>query len=193
MVPEENIVKVYEEQFTEHWPYKRTAEQQQEDLNNSNESDHTDDMIFDEKLDSFRQWWETYYVGKMNERTRKRNRPIFPHSMWSKNKMVLNDADTTTNRSEGYNNQLKLRTPKNASIWTLIEQLKKEDCHVDNKMRQTAYGIDPEAGRQRTKDNLNKLEKLKKLVSNYHNINDDEKFLNLLLEFYQTDWTFSGM
>ena len=66
-------------------------------------------------------------LGRWTRDLVREKKPVFPHSMWLKHDMVMETSDTTTNRSEGFNNQLKARTPKNASIWTLIEQLKQED------------------------------------------------------------------
>ena len=59
-------------------------------------------------------------------------------------------------------------------------------------MRQAAFGIDTEEGKRRRKDQVHMMEHLKSLVSKYHQINDANIYMTMMLEFYQTDWTFSG-
>ena len=87
----------------------------------------------------------------------------------------------------------QLRTPKNANVFTLVNQLKNEDLHVDNKLRQAAQGIDTEAGRTRTKERLNKWATLKSVVSKYHEINNPPEYIKMILEYYAIDWSFVGI
>ena len=42
---------------------------------------------------------------------------------------------------EGFNNELKVQTPINASILTLIEQLNNEDNCIENKIRESTLCI----------------------------------------------------
>ena len=136
MVPEQDIIKIYTEYIVPAIPFKEIPDEvDDEDRNNSNESSHSEDKEYNECLTDFKGYYEGYYLGKINERTGQRQKPVFPHSMWSKYDVVLAGADTTTNRSEGFNSNLKHRTARNPSVWTLIEQLKAEDGHIDNKVR----------------------------------------------------------
>ena len=64
MVPENKVVQVYDSHIAPHWPFRRTPEQMEEDLNNSIESDQNEDNVFDKKLNNFIEWWEQFYIGK---------------------------------------------------------------------------------------------------------------------------------
>ena len=121
MVPEDDIIKIYTENIVPTIPFREVPdEDNDEDLNNSNESSHMEDIEYNEALSDFKGYYEGYYLGKINERTGQRQKPVFPHSMWSKYEVVLAGVDTTTNRSEGFNSNLKHRTARNPSVWTLI-------------------------------------------------------------------------
>ena len=67
-------------------------------------------------LENYFGYLENTWIGGVNQRTGKDVRPKFQHDLWNKNKAILDDADLTTNSSEGYNNQIKIAVPKEASL-----------------------------------------------------------------------------
>ena len=51
-----------------------------------------------------------------------------------------------------------------------------------------AFGIEPEAGRKRTTEIIDKMKQLKHIVSNYHKYNNMREYFKPLIEFYNTDF-----
>ena len=95
---------------------------------------------------------------------------------------ILEDQDTTTNRSEGFNLQLKLSIPRNANLWALITQFRREDALVASKLREAALGIFPEAGKTKNKNRQNRRNRLFELVSNYKSMSTDE-YMRYIVDF----------
>ena len=190
LVPEEDIVRIFEEHIVPKIPYR--GQDDDEDLNNSNASDNEEDNVFNENLDKYKVYIESNYVGRMNPRTGRRNPPSFKHSLFSKYTNILEDQDTTTNRSEGFNLQLKLSIPRNANLWALINQFRREDALVANKLREAALGIFPEAGKTKNKDRKNRRKRLFELVSNYERMSTND-YMRYVVDFYSTDWQYYEM
>ena len=63
---------------------------------------------------------------------------MFRHELWNKIEAVLNDEDTTTNCSEGFNNAIQLSIPHNANVFSVIKQFKAEDALMMVKLREGA-------------------------------------------------------
>ena len=60
----------------------------------------------------------------------------------------MEGMDTTTNNLEGFNLQVKLSIPRNANIWAIITQFRKEDSLVEAKLREATIGVFPDKGKR---------------------------------------------
>merc|ERR1711867_422092 len=103
--------------------------------------------------------------------------------MWSKYDVILDGDDTTTNRSEGLNNQLKLSLPRQANVWKLLIQLKREESMAFAKLHEAALGYSPDAGTARKKERDRRQEELRTLVSHYKEI-PKLQYINFCVAYY---------
>ena len=62
---------------------------------------------------------------------------MFRHEQWNKVYAVLNDEDTTTNCSEGFNNAIQLSIPLNANVFLVIKQFKADYFDEQSQNKQT--------------------------------------------------------
>ena len=76
------------------------------------------------------------WIGAIHARSGQRRYPMFRHELWNKVNAVLNDEDTTTNCSEGFNNAIQLSIPHNANVFSVIKQFKAEDALMMVKLRE---------------------------------------------------------
>ena len=103
--------------------------------------------------------------------------------MCNKTKAILDEADTDTNRSEGFNSALKKRTPRNANLFALLEQVKREDAMIKNKIRNAAFR-NPDEDRPRNINRQFRKQELKNLVQSYDRLYKDN-FFQKAVEFYK--------
>ena len=134
-----------------------------------------DEDDLEELIDYLSKTW----IGPMNERTGTRRNPIFRHWLWNKVEAVLNDDATTTNCCEGYNNAIQLSIPHNASIWSIIKQLKSEESLVQVKLREAAVGAGKDNSARATYQK-NRRDELKESVSNYENLSKKSYIENMV-------------
>jgi len=176
LVPPKDIVEVYEKFLLPNMPNRRVAD---------GYDDEEENQHFNQKLEKFAKYVEDTYVGKVNTRTNNRSQPMFDFEMFSKYNNIVNMEDTTTNRSEGFNLQLKVSTPRNATLWTLINQFRKEDALVAIKLREAAVGI-RHTHKKRKKEQDNKRQRLFELVCNYDKLSM-ANYMKYCVDFYNTD------
>lgn len=140
-----------------------------------------------ENVDEFLSYFEKTWIGALNWRTGARRAPMFPHSMWNKFQTVMSDDIMTSNAAEGYNRALSLSFPKNASIWTVIQQLRSEENNNFRKMKDVALGLQNNCsvapGNSRNIQKLQKRSDLKKIVSNFENV-ELHHYMDLLIDFF---------
>ena len=145
---------------------------------------------FEGEEDSVDEWlgyFEYVFIGALNWRTGNRKAPMYPHTMWNKNREVLADDATTTNSAEGYNAAIKGSLPRNNTIWTLIKLLRKEENLNMVKLRDVALGREnnvstaPNTSRNLLRDK--RKHDLKNLVSQFGSMSTS-LFMDSLIDFY---------
>ena len=138
-------------------------------------------------VEAFLGYFERTWVGNLNQRTWIRRAPLFKHDYWNKYSLVLEEDILTSNAAEGFNNALSSSVPRNASVWTLIQQLRTEESLCIKKIRDAALGpqniqsIAPNTSRNKRKSQ--RAEDLKSLVSNYRSL-PIKLYLSSLVDFY---------
>ena len=110
--------------------------------------------------------------------------------------------EVAPNRSEGYNHQIRLSLPQNASVWTLLKQVsrpnsklftyafppqfKLEEALVAKKIHELAVSPgnpDDRDGTTRTKEKVKNREELLSLCSNCHNL-PKPLYISYLIKYY---------
>ena len=95
-------------------------------------------MVKRNDLQDFINYLLKTWIGPIHARSGQRRYPMFRHELWNKMEAVLNDEDTTTNCSEGFNNAIQLSIPHNANVFSVIKQFKAEDALMMVKLREGA-------------------------------------------------------
>lgn len=71
-------------------------------------------------------WFEDYYVGRVNRRGNGRRPSMFPPEMWNMYERVLNHQDRTNNHAEAAHRRLQTELGmEHPTIWKLIASLRK--------------------------------------------------------------------
>ena len=173
MVPVDDVVQVWEELVLPTCP------------------DPEEERYGDEDdLEEFIEYLTKALIGPMNERSGVRRNPIFRHSVWNKVKAIMNEDPTTTNCCEGYNHAIQLSIPHNASIWSIVKQLKAEEALVTVKLREAAVGAGQDNS-SRTTYRRQRRNELKELVTNY-SVLSKKRFMDYMIVYYNHDLSFDG-
>ncbi len=91
----------------------------------------------------------------------------------------------TNNITEGYNNGFSISLPSRAKEWTLTERFKVEESMAKTTLHQAAVGNNgPDVNKSRSLSKLDREQKLKNLVSNFHNLSLDT-YMESLIPFYE--------
>ena len=117
-----------------------------------------------------------------------RKSPKFAHSIFNKFNALINDEDTTTNRSESLNNQMKLNLPRQANVWAIIRHLKEEEGLAMKKLQEASLGIAPHQtdNSSRVVNRKNRRNQLKNLLLQYGS-HSKSQFIELLVDFYNNN------
>ena len=100
----------------------------------------TDD---DEIPGEFISYFDVNYMGVVrgHGRRRRRERPLFPMTIWNVNSRVVNNLPRTNNALEGYHSSLKFSLgATHPNIWRLIKSLKHETSLIQIKKNHVQRG-----------------------------------------------------
>ena len=89
---------------------------------------------FNHAMEHFMLYFEQTWIGSLNKRTKIRGKPRFSFDSWNKYNEVLAEDEITTNVSEAWNSVVKMTLPMKPSIWTVIEQFRKEEALARQKI-----------------------------------------------------------
>ena len=84
----------------------------------------------------------------------------------------------------------QLSIPHNASIWSIIKQLKSEESLVQVKLREAAVGAGKDNSARATYQK-NRRAELKELVSNYENLSK-KSYMEYMVANYNHDLSYAG-
>ena len=173
LVPEDQVVKVWESFVEKSWP---EIDVEEEWTN-----------VEPENVEDFLIYFEKTWIGLTNPRSGGRRNPRFPIHLWNKYTAVMDEEPTTTNSAEGFNSASKLYLQRNASIWAVITQFKTEESLVLVKLREAALGNSQ--AQQNTSRNVKREgrnKQLKSLVANFNQLNVEDYF-GYLIDYYNDD------
>ena len=88
-------------------------------------------------MDKFMTYFESTWIGS-KKRGCQRKRPRYDISLWNKFDTILEDGQTTNNRSEVWNCASKIGMSMHPSIWQLMDLFKKEDAVMRAKLSSVA-------------------------------------------------------
>lgn len=122
-----------------------------------------------EELQPLLQWFEDYYVGRMNRRGNTRRPAIFPPELWSLYNRVLNDMDRTNNHAEAAHRRLQMEIGMDHPIlWKFIDALKKVQRGRDMFYEHLLAGHEPPKKLKKYED---ADKRIKTIVGDYANRN----------------------
>ena len=184
LIPEEDIISVWEEELVATIPFQ---EDRGEDETDDSEFENEDES-FNHRLSNFFTYFEHTWIGYKHPRTGMRKSPKFAHSIFNKFNALINDEDTTTNRSESHNNQMKLNLPRQANVWAIIRHLKEEEGLAMKKLQEASLGIAPHQtdNSSRVVNRKNRRNQLKNLLLQYGS-HSKSQFIELLVDFYNNN------
>ena len=138
---------------------------------------------FNHAMEHFMLYFEQTWIGSLNKRTKIRGKPRFSFDSWNKYNEVLAEDEITTNVSEAWNSVVKMTLPMKPSIWTVIEQFRKEEALARQKILGSAGGnvTVPNTGR-RAKVAERRV-KMKGAVTQYTSLSFDD-YLVIIIAFY---------
>ena len=100
LVPVTDVIKVWEQFILPSLPEDAPAQWE----------------VTEEHLENFLEYFEKTWIGGKDIRTNSRRNPRYRHELWNKYDAVINDNDTTTNASEGFNHVLQMSIPNHTNI-----------------------------------------------------------------------------
>ena len=84
--------------------------------------------------------------------------------LWNKYEDVMNDKQLTNNRSETWNSVSKLDKIKNASLWTVLDTIRKEEALGRGKLLSVVVGSSPVDHPARKKKEKERREQLRVIL-----------------------------
>jgi hypothetical protein len=112
-----------------------------------------------------------------------RKKPAYPQEQWSKYEDLFGGESRTNNIMDGYNNGFSISLPARATEWTLIERFKVEESLAKTTLHQAAVGNNgPDMKNSKNLNMLDREQKLKNLVNNFHNLSLDT-FMESLIPY----------
>ena len=156
LVPEEDVVKVWEYILEKEFPEMDDEEETVEEYNQA--------------MEFYLMYFEQTWIGTKNRRTGIRGKPKFPHKLWNKFSHVLKEDDLTNNVSESWNSASKLCLPRNPSIWAVLDSIKKEEGLARNKLNVVALHNDADNHGGRTQHYIEKKAKRRSMAESYGSI-----------------------
>ena len=138
LVPPDQVVIAWD-QFV-----KKNVPELDED-NFEDEDDKTEAASLNLAIQQLTLYFENTWIGGENKRNPEipRRKPKFPVFLWNKYADVMNNEQLTNNRSETWNSVSKLDKVKNASVWTVLDTIRKEEALGRAKLLSAAVGSSP--------------------------------------------------
>ena len=167
LVPVTDVIKVWEQFILPSLPEDAPAQWE----------------VTEEHLENFLEYFEKTWIGGKDIRTNSRRNLCYRHELWNKYDAVINDNDTTTNASEGFNHVLQMSIPNHANVWQIIKQFKNEDGLMSLKLRDAAIGVNNDAGRKKSRERQQKKKDLRNLLCNYHNLSL-EQYMEFIVNYF---------
>lgn len=119
------------------------------------------------ELQPLLQWFEDFYLGRMNRNGINRRPPMFPPAMWNVYSRVLNGQDRTNNYAEAAHRRIQLELAMNhPSVWKLIDGLRKLQKGRDIFFEQMVAGRAPPA---KLKKYTEADKRILRIVNDYEN------------------------
>ncbi|KAB0801582.1 hypothetical protein PPYR_02653 [Photinus pyralis] len=138
--------------------------------------------ILPEELIPVLDWFEDFYVGRLNRRGNGRREPMFPHEMWNMYARVLNLQDRTNNHAEAAHRRLQIELGiDHPTIWRLIDGLRKVQANRDIYYEQLVAGHAPP---QKHRRYIAADERILRIVRDYEN-RDVIEYLRGIAHNYQ--------
>ena len=98
--------------------------------------------------------------------------------------IIHNDFMMTNNGLESYNSSWTPTVPKNASVWTVIESLNKEDSMAKATRLEDMRGVHQAHNRTRKENYTAKKEELMNICKNW-SLMEPEQYLEMITNFYK--------
>ena len=138
LVPPDQVVNAWD-QFV-----KKNVPELDED-NFEDDDDKTEAASLNLAIQQLILYFENTWIGGENKRNPEipRRKPKFPVFLWNKYEDVVNNEQLTNNRSETWNSVSKLDKIKNASLWTVLDTIRKEEALGRGKLLSAAVGSSP--------------------------------------------------
>ena len=138
---------------------------------------------YDEETGDFFKYFERTYIG-LSTRTGRRN-PLFKIETWNHHCEVLKDDFVVTNNGiESFNSSRTPSIPRNASIWSVLECLNKEDSMSKVTYMEYLRGTNQAHNKSRDKNNRAKTEELKSICEKWMEF-DSKDYLEAIRNFYK--------
>ena len=164
LVPEEKVVKVYEEFIVPNIPEIPEEHVVDDDLHEA--------ISFNTKMMQFMEYFERVWFGAKNTRRpdQPRKKPMYRIEHWNKYTHVLAEANLTNNKCESWNSVSKAGLNIHPNIRVVLEKLRKEESLARSKL----LNISPTANKpdhRRLMEGRNKRAlKLKSIVEKFNSL-----------------------
>ena len=131
------------------------------------ESKILDDRTIDlPAVTSFFRYFEKTYIGRINQRTGIRCRPMFQHPMWNYYQDIINDKVTTNNITEGWNSSWSRSANSFMNVWSTFDAFIKEDALATQKYVEITTSVRAQGDGVTVHDKTGRIKILAKEFSN---------------------------